>query len=213
ATFTVLKSEDLEITTKAQAMVVSCENDPQAAFQQWLINNGNATASSTCEVVWTNNYVEELWDNTCENSKSIMVTFTASNGCESLETTATFTIEDTTAPELSALPEDLTVTCGTIVKAATLTATDNCDDSVSVQFEENTTTDGCSSSIIRKWTATDCAGNTTSHTQTITIEDKKAPSFVEALPVDLTASCEEIPEAAVLTAVDHCDDSVSVQFE
>src|SRR5690606_23965605 len=213
ATFTVLKGEELEITTKAQAKQVSCENDPKAAFQQWLTNNGNAIANSTCEVIWTNNYTEELWDRTCENSKSITVTFTASNGCASLETTATFSIEDTTAPELSDLPEDLTVACDKIPVAATLTAVDNCDNDVSVQLEEKTTTDGCKSIIERTWRATDCAGNTTSHTQTITIEDNKEPSFVETLPVDLTVSCQAVPKAATLTAVDNCDNDVSVQLE
>src|SRR5690606_41600895 len=65
----------------------------------------------------------------------------------------------------------------------------------------------------RTWSATDCAGNTTSHTQIITIEDHKKPSFVETLPVDLTVSCQEIPAAVTLTAVDHCDNDVSVQLE
>src|SRR5690606_6948960 len=122
-------------------------------------------------------------------------------------------IEDTTAPELSDLPEDLTVACDKIPVAATLTAVDHCDKDVSVQLEEKTTTYGCSSIIERTWSATDCAGNTTSHTQIITIEDHKKPSFVETLPVDLTVSCQEIPAAVTLTAVDNCDNDVSVQLE
>src|SRR5690606_31724499 len=65
----------------------------------------------------------------------------------------------------------------------------------------------------RIWTATDCAGNSTTHTQIITIEDKQAPSFVEALPEDLTVACGEVPEAALLTAIDSCDTNATVTFE
>jgi gliding motility-associated-like protein len=214
STFTVPQKNDLEIATQAQPMLVSCEANPETAFQQWLTSHGNASATSTCDVQWTNNYSEDLWDNSCENSRNITVTFTVSNGCESVETTATFSIEDTTAPVLSSAPENITVSCNNIPEAAVITALDNCDDTVDVRFEETSTTDGCSSTIERIWTATDCAGNSTTHSQTITLEDKQAPSFVETLPTDLTVACgQEAPQAVVLTAVDNCDDDAHVTFE
>ena len=213
AVFTVPQKSDLTITTEAQPMTVSCESDPEMVFQQWLTNHGNATANSNCDVVWTNNYSPELWDSSCENSKNITVIFTASNGCENLETTATFSINDTTAPELSNTPEDITVSCNNIPEATLITATDNCDTSVSVQFEEKTTTNECSSTLERIWTATDCAGNTTSHTQILTIEDIEAPSFVETLPQDQTMHCTTLPDAVVLTAVDQCDQNVVVTMK
>src|SRR5690606_26974341 len=213
ATFTVLEKDDLEIITEAQPLTVSCESDPQTAFQQWLTNNGNAKATSTCDIVWSNNYSEELWDNTCENSKNITVTFTAFNGCGELETTAMFSIEDTTAPVLSDTPEDIIVACDNIPDPVILTAIDNCDDTVSVEFEEKSTTDGCKSTLERIWKATDCAGNSTTHTQIITIEDKQEPSFVETLPVDQVVSCDNIPDPVILTAIDNCDDTVSAEFE
>lgn len=213
AIFTVPQKNDFTITTEAQSMTVSCESDPEMVFQQWLANNGNATANSNCDVAWTNNYLPELWDNSCENSKNITVTFTASNGCENLETIALFSIEDITAPELSDTPEDITVSCNNIPETALITATDNCDTSVSVLFEEKTTTNGCSSILERVWTATDCAGNTTSHTQTLTIEDIEVPNFVEALPQDQTMYCTTLPDAVVLTAVDQCDQNVVVTMK
>src|SRR5690606_3402103 len=106
-------------------------------------------------------------------------------------------------------------------EAEVLTATDNCNNTesvnfkemntpVSVTFNEMVTSDGCSNIIERVWTATDCSGNTTTHTQTITIEDKEPPSFVETLPSDLTVSCGQIPEAEVLTAIDNCNNTESI---
>src|SRR5690606_19384847 len=213
STFTVPKSDDLEITTEVKPMVVSCEDDTESVFQQWLTNHGNLTATSICDVSWTNNYTPELWENSCENSKTITVTFTASNGCMSSETTATFSIEDNTPPVLSSTPEDITVSCDQIPNAEVLTAIDSCDDKVSVTFNEMVTSDGCSNSIERVWTATDCSGNTTTHTQTITIEDNAPPRYVETLPIDLTDSCGQIPEAEVLTSTDNCNNTESVYFK
>ena len=39
--------------------------------------------------------------------------------------------------------------------------------------------------VTNTWTVTDCAGNTTSHIQTITIEDTMAPVLSE-MPMDIT---------------------------
>ena len=59
--------------------------------------------------------------------------------------------------------------------------------------------------LTRTWTATDAAGNPTVCTQTITIEDNIAPSFVETpLPADVTVECSAIPAAAILSAIDNC---------
>src|SRR5690606_36449264 len=112
------------------------------------------------------------------------------------------------------LPEDITVACGEVPEASLLTVTDNCDTNASVAFEEKTTFDGCATTLERIWTATDCAGNSTMHTQIITIEDKQAPSFVEALPEDLTLACgQNTLQAMELTAIDNCNGNVNVQFE
>ena len=58
--------------------------------------------------------------------------------------------------------------------------------------------------LTRTYTATDAAGKTTTCTQTITIEDNVGPSFAETLPANITVSCDDIPAAATLTAIDNC---------
>ena len=62
------------------------------------------------------------------------------------------------------------------------------------------------------WVASDCSGNSISYSQTIFVTDTLAPAFVETLPEDLVVECDSIPEAAVLTAVDNCDEEVTVTF-
>ena len=71
--------------------------------------------------------------------------------------------------------------CDAVPSAVTLTATDNCDASVTVNFSEVITgqDDSCPSeyTITRTWIVIDCAGNETTHTQVITVEDTAAPTF------------------------------------
>src|SRR5690606_5319909 len=87
------------------------------------------------------------------------------------------------------------------------------DTTVSVTFNEMVTSDGCSNSIERVWTATESGRATSRETEKITIEAKVPPSFVETLPTDLTVSCGQIPEAEVLTAIDNCNNAESVYFK
>ena len=53
--------------------------------------------------------------------------------------------------------------------------------------------------ITRTWTVSDCAGNSTSHVQVVTVEDNTAPTFVETLPdTTITVECDNVPAADTL---------------
>ncbi|MCM5663036.1 HYR-like domain-containing protein [Galbibacter mesophilus] len=216
ATFNVPEVEPLAFNVKAQKKATECNDNSDEEFQNWLDNNGYAEVSSGCdEITWSNNFNECVWETICGNTKFIEVTFKASNGCDKIKTKATFTIEDTQAPEfVEALPQDITVSCGEVPDAPLLSGVDSCDDNVQVCFEESVVQNECGkTSIIRNWKAVDCSDNSVSHTQTITIEDTQAPEFVEALPQDIMVSCGKVPDAPLLSGVDSCDDNVQVCFE
>ena len=66
-----------------------------------------------------------------------------------------------------------------------------------------TVTEGCGT-IVRTWTVTDNCGNTTTATQTITVQDTQPPTLV-GVPADVTVECTAIPAAATVTASDNCD--------
>ncbi len=108
---------------------------------------------------------------------------------------------------------DVTVECDVVPTAPTLTAIDNCG-TAAVTFEETQTNGTCASDyvITRTWTATDECGLTTVHTQTVTVQDTTAPTFVEALPADITVECDVVPTVPTLTATDNCG-TVAVTFE
>jgi gliding motility-associated-like protein len=129
--------------------------------------------------------------------------------------TQTITVQDTIAPAfVEELPIDVTVECNDIPNPVTLTATDSCGDAT-VAFTVETQNVICEGSytLVRTWVATDDCGNTTSHTQTVTVQDTMAPVFVEELPTDSTVECNDIPSAATLTAVDSCGSATVEQSE
>ena len=119
----------------------------------------------------------------------------------------TITVEDTTAPELSDCPEDITVDCSDIPATPSITAIDNCDGIVDVMFETQTQDSDCpdSYSILNHWYAIDNCGNQVDCFQTITVIDESAP-VLSGVPADLTLECdEEIPAPANVTVADNCD--------
>jgi hypothetical protein len=145
-----------------------------------------------------------------------LVTLTAYDVCgNTSEHQFTITVDDTSAPMFDqAIPDDATVECGTVPAPAVITATDNCDATVGVSFNETITPTACDQeyTITRTWETVDCSGNTNFAVQTITVEDTTAPAFVESLPADLTVECDAVPVAEVLTSTDDCDDDSSVSM-
>mgnify|MGYP000356329668 CR=1 FL=1 len=47
---------------------------------------------------------------------------------------------------------------------------------------------------------------------TISITDIQAPVFIEDLPSDITVECDQVPDPAILTAIDNCDSDPIVTF-
>src|SRR5690606_6214298 len=101
-------------------------------------------------------------------------------------------LTDTIAPVLSGLPLDASYECDEEIPApAEVTATDNCDESVDVEFSEIFENGNCPQSytIYRTWTATDTCDNSVSHTQVITVTDTTAP-VLTGEDGELTLDCD-----------------------
>ncbi|MHC4674106.1 MAG: immunoglobulin-like domain-containing protein, partial [Planctomycetota bacterium] len=118
------------------------------------------------------------------------------------------TVLDTTPPVLSGVPEDLTIECDLAVPdAADVTASDNCDEAVTVQFNEVTIEGDCPSNYVieRTWTATDSCSNEVSATQTITVQDTTGPAIELIGDEIITLECHDTYEELGATASDNCD--------
>ncbi|WP_458627206.1 HYR-like domain-containing protein [Winogradskyella sp. PC D3.3] len=185
-------------------ITVECDGVPTAEVLTASDNCGTATVS----------YDETTTAGSCSGNYILIREWTATDAC-GLTTvhTQTITVEDTTAPTFNeALPADVTVECDEDVPSApTLTAFDNCG-MATVVFNETITDGSClgNYTITRTWTATDACDNQSVYSQYIFVVDTTAPIFTGVLPEDTYASCDAIPEAAELSAIDSCSSEVSI---
>ncbi len=194
-------------------IAVSCDTIPVAAV---------LTAKDNCDLEVTVNYSEEIKNQnaSCTSNYTIVRNWTISD-CSGNSTTHSqiVKVSDTIAPVFNeSLPEaEIATSCDAVPEAAVLTATDNCDSSVVVNYSEEIQDQNASCisnyTIIRNWTVSDCSGNSTTHSQTVKVNDTTAPVFTESLPEsEITASCDAVPEATILTATDNCDTEVTVNY-
>ncbi|MFI1773631.1 HYR-like domain-containing protein [Thalassobellus citreus] len=146
------------------------------------------------------------------------ITWTATDEANNISSTCiqSINITDDEAPIfVETLPVDITVECDNIPQQEVLTATDNCS-SVTVTPSEERIDGKCSSyyQLKRTWTTVDANNNTTTHTQTITVEDTTPP--VLTLPANVSAECSDdlSPIAfGTATAIDNCDANPIITFE
>ena len=100
ATFTIEDTTN-PLDMMASDSTVECDGmGNMTELNDWLANNGGATASDVCGgVTWSNDFVALSDD--CGATGSATVTFTATDDCgNASSTTATFTIEDNDNPSL-----------------------------------------------------------------------------------------------------------------
>ncbi len=202
------------LTKVANNLTMNCSTGTSSnSLQSWLASNGGASATDDCgNLTWTNDMPTVAFN--CGTSHT--VTFTATDDCgNAVTTSAVVSMNDNTAPTLIGVPNDQKISCGATVPAvATVTASDNCDPSVSVSFEEvrkNNTACSNAYTLERIWKATDACGNTTEDSQIIEVGDNAAPTLV-GVPTNVSVSCNSIPGPATVTATDDCDANVTVQY-
>jgi hypothetical protein len=119
------------------------------------------------------------------------------------------TVSDTQAPALVGVPANATVECDAVPASANVTATDNCSFSGVVSSTETRTNGNCPSNytLTRTWSTTDAAGNTTTATQVITVQDTKAPLL--STPANIVVTNDAGLCSAIVgfeaTATDNCN--------
>ena len=134
-----------------------------------------------------------------------VVTVKNSSNCSSASQTFTVTFEDVTPPVKPTLP-NVVEQCAVTLTAPT--TTDNCSGTISGTTTTNFpyTTTGVTAI---EWTFTDAAGNSTTATQVVTINDQTAPTWVsfpaDVLDLECGVSLNTTPAATGSpTATDNC---------
>jgi len=205
ATVSIVDTQVPVLVKAAQSLTVSCSSNTSEQLTNWLNNHAGSEASDSCSVVtWTNNYVGGNFVTACGSTGHIDVTFTGSDACgNTVSTTATFTIEDKTAPVLVKAAQNKTVECDGLGNTSELqswlssnagaVASDICDadltwtnDYVTGNFVSAC---GATGSVTVTFKASDACGNTVSTTAVFTITDTEKPVFTTA-PENVVVECD-----------------------
>ncbi len=188
-------------------VTVECDSVPAPA---------NLTATDNCDPGVPVIFNETRIDGDCPDSYTLTRTWTATDDCGNTTTeTQIITVQDTPPPVITC-PSDVVLECpaDTSVEAnGSATATDNCDDSVEITYEDEVIPGvGNNKTVIRVWTATDECGNSSSCEQIIVVEDTIAPELsVSVEPAVLWPVNHKMVEVLPAVSVsDGCDDDVDV---
>jgi|SRR5687768_14742619 len=191
-----------EIDQPAMDVIIECDPGNQLlVIEAWLNNHGGATVINYCgELTWTHDYTG--LNNGCGATGNSSVTFTATDSCGSVMTTALLAIVDTQPPDLISTALDMISECennGSIIDLSIwlsnhggANAIDNCGN---LLWSNNYTgmNDGCGAtgSATVTFTATDECENSVSTIATFTIDDNVDPVII-TMAQDATIECGNI---------------------
>jgi gliding motility-associated-like protein len=177
---------------------------------------GTPVATDNCDISVSIVYNGETRTNgACPDSYTLRRRWTATDNCGNTATAEqAIVVQDFTPPAFTSVPANATVSCDAVPLVGNPTATDNCDNIVSIAYEGQTRTDGACPNfytLTRRWTATDNCGNTATATQVLTVRDNTPPAFTN-FPADATVSCDAVPPVASPAAADNCAASATVTY-
>jgi len=156
----------------------------------------------------------------CSNAGTYTNTWTVQDDCGNISDifTQVITIHDTEKPTfIGNIPLDSTISCDAVPNPETVEVSDNCNGDLPLVFSETKSNidPNCASNytLTRKWTTSDCGGNTASITQIITVRDTTAPTGTAPADVANLQSIAAIPAGSpsdIKDALDNCSSTVNI---
>jgi len=211
-TITVNDSTTPVITSIPTNVTVQCASAVPAS------NDGAVVATDNCGGTLVITHSDQITPGSCANKFVIQRTYTATDACgNSSSRTQTITVNDNTAPVITSIPADVTLQCASAMPApddGAVIATDNCSGTLVITHSDQTTPGSCVNKFVikRTYTATDVCGNSSSRTQTITVNDNTAP-VITSIPADVTLQCASAmpaPDDGAVIATDNCSGAIAV---
>jgi subtilisin-like proprotein convertase family protein len=199
-----------------------------AALISWLNNNAGAEADDMCGTfVWTNNYDFNNFEDGCNDSQNIDVTFYATDQCGNVDSvTYNFSTGDSTPPTFTNCPRPAVIVnapdgwCSAFVNFSFPVATDNCGTPYVVQTDDTGLSTGDLFPVgltILEFTATDSCDNSTVCELKIVVNDFHTPPVIicpeDVLVVSELDVCGAIVRGIEPQVEDNCGDNVAVIFE
>ncbi|MGE5316773.1 MAG: hypothetical protein ACM3ME_02170 [Chloroflexota bacterium] len=208
-----LDLDDLAVVCPDDVTLTACTSlaDITTAYNNWVTgftyNGGNGTVVTNIDDLSTT----LPSDVTCGFEITFNYEITDNCNIVPLTCSSTFTVTPDLENPVLIAPDDISYQCISDVPAAGMLGwTDNCDGSGEVQGTDESDGNTCPEIITRTWSYTDNCGNTTTVSQTITVDDDTAPVFDPA-PADISYQCiGDVPEVGMLGWTDNCDGSGEV---
>jgi len=211
---TITHSQTVTVADNVAPQLSSMPADITVSCFALVPGNQGVTATDNCDGTITPVFLQSP-EPACAGSGVVTNTWLAQDCAgNSVVHIQTVTIVDELAPVFDIQPQDITVSCSSDVPGEQgVTATDNCGDPVTVTFNQSSLP-ACpgQGTVTNTWTATDCAGNSASYSQLVTIDDNDPPTL-SAYPAPTVVTCaEDVPGDPGITATDNCGGSVTVVF-
>ncbi|SHH00620.1 T9SS type B sorting domain-containing protein, partial [Flavobacterium defluvii] len=206
-------------TTQAGSLNITLECSDSAGLEN-AQNLAPAAAANCTLITYEKTSGQFIASEACSNAGTYTNSWIAKDECGNVTDSFVqiITIKDTTVPAfIGNLPTDITVSCDAVPEPADIEASDNCSGNLPIVYSE-TKSDvlnecGTDYTLIRKWTTSDCSGNTISHTQTIIVKDTTPPTGTVPADVADLQNIGDIPAAnpqSVINPTDNCSSSVNI---
>ena len=163
-----------------------------------------ATAEDSCSTIEMTTSIDTVFFEYASDYDLIR-TFIVTDACGNMaDAQQIISVRDIEAPEFTFVPADYITECSEDLILDDATASDNCGE-VTIDVSSETIAGDAAGNytVVRTFTATDDAGNSTSAQQTITVQDTTAPEFIFVPSDDVVECTEEWPDK-MATASDNC---------
>ncbi|MBJ6369368.1 HYR-like domain-containing protein, partial [Snuella sedimenti] len=207
------------IFTVPEDVTINCDDDATVlTLTGDVIDEADACDTNIGEATYT----DEIAAGECANESIITRTWSLTDACDNTTThVQIITVQDVTPPTFT-VPADVTINCDDDATDLVLTGDvsdemDNCSSELEATYTDEVAAGECAneSTITRTWSLTDDCNNTTTHVQTITVQDVTPPTFT--VPADVTINCDDDATDLVLTGdvsdeMDNCSSELEATY-
>ena len=204
-----------QITNAPADITLYCPGEDTSAS-----NTGQLTVVDDCSSGYTVIYNDVVDLSPCGYAYTIARTWIAEDECNnSISHIQTIEVQDTTRPQITNAPADITLYCPSedtsVANTGQMTAVDGCSSAFNITHSDVVDLSPCgyAYTITRTWIAEDECNNSISHIQTIEVQDTTRPQITNA-PADITLYCPSedtsVANTGQMTAVDGCSSAFNI---